>query len=70
MPDYESYPLENAIDSRGTAKLSTSLIIGFGKTFRSGYLNIPINIYYIPKKEGGTVGLNFGFNIAKKQKRQ
>lgn len=70
MPEGTSYKLENGIDSRGNIKLSTSLIIGFGKTFRSGYLNIPVNFYFIPKKDGATMGLNFGFNIAKRQKRQ
>lgn len=70
MPVGSNYLLENSIDSRGNVKLTTSLIVGFGKTFRSGYLNIPINIYFIPKKEGSAVGINFGFNIAKKQKRQ
>ncbi|MEI6820964.1 MAG: hypothetical protein WCL51_03455 [Bacteroidota bacterium] len=67
MPLGKMYPLENAIDNRGDVNLSASLIIGVGRTFRSGYLNIPVNIYYIPRKEGGTIGLNFGFNIAKKQ---
>ncbi|MHC1702348.1 MAG: hypothetical protein AB9846_00440 [Tenuifilaceae bacterium] len=70
MPPGITFPLENAIDSRGDVQLSTSLIVGFGKTFRSGYLNIPVNVYFIPKKEGATIGLNFGFNIAKKQKRE
>ena len=70
MPTGANYYLENAIDSRGNVKLSTSLIAAFGKTFRSGYLNIPVNIYFIPKKEGSVFGLNFGFNIAKKQSRQ
>lgn len=66
----KNYSLEKAIDCRGDLNLSTSLIIGIGKTFRSGYLNIPVNLYFIPRKEGGTIGLNFGFNIAKKQKKQ
>lgn len=61
---------EDAIDRRGSMKLTTSLIIAFGKTFRSGYLNMPVNIYVVPKKSGTTVGLIFGFNIAKKQKRK
>lgn len=70
MPDGTNYPLEYALDNRGTTKLSTSLIVAFGKTFKSGYLNMPVNLYFVPKKEGSTIGLVFGFNIAKKQKRQ
>ena len=69
MPEGASYDLIYGIDNRGDYKLSTSLIIAFGKTFRSGYLNVPVNIYYVPKKDGSTIGLIFGFNIAKKQRR-
>jgi len=61
-------PLENDLDSRGDIALSTSLVVAFGKTFRSGYLNVPLNIYFVPSKKGNTIGLVFGFNIAKKQK--
>jgi hypothetical protein len=68
MPEGADYTIENQIDSRGDIKLKTSLILGFGRTFHSGYLNIPLNLYFIPNKNGATVGLNFGFNIAKKQK--
>ena len=45
-----------------------SLIVAIGKTFKSGYLNIPVNLYYSPKKGGSIIGLTFGFNIAKKPK--
>ena len=69
MPEGASYDIVNGIDNRGDLKVSTSLIIAFGKTFRSGYLNVPVNIYYVPKKGGSTIGLTFGFNIAKKQRR-
>ncbi len=71
LEEMSPYPdLEYAIDSRGDLKLKTSLIIAFGKTFRSGYLNMPVNLYFVPNKEGSTVGLIFGFNIAKKQNRK
>ncbi len=69
MPEGESYDIVTEIDNRGEYNVSTSLIIAFGKTFRSGYLNVPVNVYYVPRKEGSTIGLTFGFNIAKKQKR-
>ncbi len=64
-PGEEHYELVKAFDSRGTTYLSTGLIIAVGRTFRSGYLNIPVNIYYSPRKDGSIVGLSFGFNIAK-----
>lgn len=69
LPD-PGYPIINAIDHRGDLKLKTSLIIAFGKTFKSGYLNMPVNLYFVPSKEGSTIGLTFGFNIAKKQNRK
>ncbi|MFM9945863.1 MAG: hypothetical protein ACKVQB_11600 [Bacteroidia bacterium] len=56
------------LDSRGYSSLSTSLFIGFGRTFKSGYLNIPVNIYVMPRKEGTIAGFSFGFNIYKKPK--
>jgi hypothetical protein len=59
---------ETRIDSRGTVALSTGLIIAAGKTFHSGYLNIPVNVYVAPRKDGTTIGVMFGFNIQKKRK--
>lgn len=56
------------IDNRGTHELSMGLVLAFGKTFHSGYLNVPVNVYAIPKKEGTTVGITFGFNTTKKPK--
>lgn len=68
MQDGDNYTIERAIDTRGDVRLSTGLIVAVGKTFKSGYLNIPVNIYFSPKKEGSIIGLSFGFNIAKKPK--
>jgi len=61
-----TYPLEYAIDNRGSYKLSTGLILAVGKTFRSGSLNVPVNLYISPRKDGTVLGLTFGFNIAKR----
>jgi hypothetical protein len=60
--------IEEALDNRGTSKISTGLIIAVGRTFHSGYLNMPVNIYFSPKKDGNVVGLSFGFNVAQKPK--
>jgi len=62
------YSSETRIDSRGDIALSTGLIIAVGKTFRSGYLNIPVNAFIAPRKDGTTIGLTVGFNIQKKKK--
>ncbi len=64
------YEVVSRVDSRGNYSLSTGLVIAVGKTFRSGYLNIPFNAYVSPRKEGTIVGFSFGFNIAKKPKVQ
>jgi len=62
------YPIISRLDSRGDPQISTALFIGVGKTFHSGYLNIPVNAYVLPRKSGTTVGISFGFNIYKKAK--
>lgn len=36
------------------------------KTFKSGKLNIPVNFYVVPNKEGIRVGASFGFNAKKR----
>lgn len=65
---YHTYEQISQLDNRGSLKLSTGLIIGVGRTFRSGYLNIPVNLYVSPRKEGSIVGVSIGFNIQKKKK--
>ena len=60
------YEIVEAIDSRGTMKPSLSMIIAVGKTFRSGYLNMPVNFYFSPRKHGHIVGISFGFNTQQK----
>lgn len=68
---YENpYPLVERLDSRGRTKLDAGLVIAVGKTFRSGYLNIPVNLYVAPRKSGTTFGLTLGFNIQQKKKIQ
>jgi len=58
-------PITTRMDSRGDVKLSTSFIFAFGKTFKSGKLNIPVNAYVVPHKDGVRVGASFGFNAKK-----
>jgi hypothetical protein len=61
----KSYNVIETIDWRGETIVSSGLIIAIGKTFHSGYLNVPLNLYVSPRKDGTVVGMNFGFNIAK-----
>ncbi len=67
-PSLNPYQTETRLDSRGDISLSTGLIIAVGKTFRSGYLNIPVNVYIAPRKDGTTIGIVCGFNIQKKKR--
>ncbi|CAN5361327.1 hypothetical protein BH09BAC5_BH09BAC5_12580 [soil metagenome] len=61
---------EQRIDSRGDYALGSSFVFGVGKTFRSGNLNIPVNAYAIPGRDGWRFGLSIGYNarnhVAKK----
>lgn len=50
------------IDSRGDYTLTSGFVFAFGKTLKSGNLNIPINVYAIPSKEGIRFGASFGYN--------
>jgi TolB-like protein len=47
-------------------RIKTGWVWALGRTFHSGYLNIPINLFYSSGSEGGYLGLSMGFNIAKK----
>lgn len=68
LPEGANFEIIEQLDHRGQVQLSTGLIVAAGKTFRSGYLNVPVNVYMSPRKEGTMVGMSFGFNVAKKVK--
>lgn len=72
-PHYElpkEYGETKRLDSRGDVEIDAGLVIAVGRTFHSGYLNIPVNVYVAPRKSGTTVGMTLGFNIQKKKKYQ
>lgn len=52
-------------DKRGKLQLTTNFLFAFGRTFRAGSLNIPVNVFYSAKSGGGIVGINVGFNVIK-----
>lgn len=56
-------------DSRGNPHLSTSFVFAVGKTFKSGRMNFPVNIYFIPAKDGLEFGLSLGYNAKNKNSR-
>lgn len=56
------------LDRRGKLTMSTGMIFAVGKTFKSGYLNLPVNLYCSPRKEGSIVGVTIGFNVANRPK--
>lgn len=45
--------------------MTSGFIFGVGKSFKSGKLNIPVNLYLIPNKSGLRFGLSVGFNAKK-----
>ncbi len=63
FPD-EDLNFENRLDSRGKVWYDSGLVIAVGKTFKSGKVNFPVNLYGVMKKSGVQVGLSFGFNAS------
>ena len=63
--DEHGYHLEEHLDKRGYWKLSNRWVMAFGRTFRSGSLNIPVNVFYSSSKGGGMAGISMGFNITR-----
>jgi hypothetical protein len=53
------------LDSKGDLKGTSDFIVAFGRSFKSGKMNIPINLFVIPHKNGTRFGFSFGFNISK-----
>jgi hypothetical protein len=43
-------------------------VFAFGRTFRAGALNIPVNLFYSSQKGGGMAGINVGFNVQKSKR--
>jgi hypothetical protein len=61
----DDYNYTTNLDARGNYKLSANWLMGFGRTFKAGSLNIPVNIYYSASKGGGMAGMSVGFNVTK-----
>jgi hypothetical protein len=57
------------LDSRGDVAISTGLVVGFGKTFKSGKMNFPVNLFLVTPGRGDSwrIGTSVGFNIVRKK---
>jgi hypothetical protein len=65
----EELDFERRLDSRGIIWLDSGLVIAFGKTFKSGKVNFPVNLVGVLKKSGARIGLSFGFNASERLKK-
>jgi len=52
----------NRPDSRGDVTITTGFLFAAGKTFRSGKLNLPVNIFFMPSTHGMRYGISVGWN--------
>lgn len=64
------HKITEKIDSRGSVRAQTGFVFAVGRSFKSGNLNIPLNAYVIPGKDGWRFGLSMGFNGKSKNKQQ
>ena len=60
------YMIKERLDSRGDYSVQSGFVLAFGRTFKSGKLNLPVNIYVIPNKDGFRIGASLGFNAKNK----
>lgn len=56
------FEIKQRLDSRGDYTLNTGFVFAVGRTFKSGKLNIPVNLFFIPSKHGSRAGISVGFN--------
>ncbi len=64
------YEIKENLDNRGSIVIGTGWVWAVGRTFKSGYLNIPVNAYISPDKKGWYVGLSVGFNVSRTRRIQ
>lgn len=58
------------LHSDGNYRFATNFIFGFGKTFKSGSLNLPVNIFYKPAKNAHQFGISVGYNVSAMKKKR
>jgi hypothetical protein len=57
------HSISRRLDSRGVATITSGFVVGLGKTFRSGRLNMPVNLFMVTSKHGMRYGISMGFNV-------
>ncbi len=60
------YVVENRNHTSGETTAKPGILLAVGKTFKSGKLNMPLNIYVIPRKKSLQFGISYGFNAMRK----
>jgi len=55
------------LDTRGVTEFNTNWLMAVGRTFKSGALNVPVNVYYSGSQYGGVMGASVGFNVVRKK---
>ena len=62
--------IDGVLDSRGSITVSTALVFSVGKTIKSGEMNFPVNVFFIPPKDGSSYrfGLSMGWNASAKKR--
>ncbi len=61
------FPIEQRLDRRGDLRFSSGLVIAAGKSFKSGRMNIPVNVFVVPSPIGMRYGISVGFNSRRKK---
>jgi TolB-like protein len=54
---------ETRLDSRGEITFISSWVWAVGKSFKAGNMNIPVNFYTIPDKDGWQFGISMGYAL-------
>lgn len=60
------FTIHDRLDSRGDYAIQSGFVLAFGRTFKSGKLNLPVNAYVIPGRDGFRIGASLGFNAKNK----
>jgi hypothetical protein len=61
-PKDKNFERESRFHSQGEPNFDSGFVFAFGKSFKSGKMNIPVNIFFLPSKGGHQFGLSMGFN--------
>ncbi|MCB9262047.1 MAG: hypothetical protein H6607_06705 [Flavobacteriales bacterium] len=65
VANVNNLPTELKLDSRGSVYGQANLVFAFGKSFRSGDMNLPLNVFAVPNGKNTRWGFSLGYNLAK-----